>query len=639
MKNFLNYSNPKTFRSLLFLSSFLFCLAGCKGGEKKPSVVKENYFEASEDSKLATINSLSSTDVYGRSFGEGDVTSSDRKVGMFYFIWHGEHVQNGIFNVTELKKTNPEALWDINADPTISRTSDFHYFSEPLYGYYCSDDPWVITRHVELLTMMGVDYISFDLTNFALYEKNSAAIFDVLLKYQAQGWKIPLVTSILNGTSVEANHDQRIASYYNTFYKDPKYDSLWLRDPETNKPIITISIDEYYDKLPLEVRQNIKFYNTIWPYDEGQTTYDDLSWLDWEYPQTEYINSKGTLMNVSVAQHCDGSFGSSVNPEMNKYPSKNRGRGYNYETKKNESENAFKGTNLETQWSNVFNSERGIDEVFVTGWNEWIAYKLPYASLHPGVDNPPYDKNTTVDFCDTCDEEYSRDLEMTKGGYGDNFYLQNTRLTRKFKSSNIVKYFGSYATQNLRNYDWQNARTYEDFVGDAMERNFARADKSGVFYTNNTNRNDIASTKVSNDKNNLYIQIQTKDNVVIDETTNNNLNLLLSVDGSNANDWNGYNFILNTEPMTAPEGTTDISAFKPNSFEHDEVGRATYVRNGNTISLCIPLSSLGLTSDEFTVDFKVADGISDPSDIMNYYIDGDSAPIGRLNYRYNSTHR
>ena len=59
----------------------------------------------------------------------------------------------------------------------------------------------------------------------------------------------------------------------------------------------------------------------------------------------------------------------------------------------------------------------------------------------------------------------------------------------------------------------------------------------------------------------------------------------------------------------------------------------------NTLSISIPLASLGLNGDEkFTIDFKVSDGISDISDMMNYYVDGDSAPIGRLNYRYNSEH-
>ena len=41
-------------------------------------------------------------------------------------------------------------------------------------------------------------------------------------------------------------------------------------------------------------------------------------------------------------------------------------------------------------------------------------------------------------------------------------------------------------------------------------------------------------------------------------------------------------------------------------------------------------------SKRFTINFKVADNISVQSDIMNYYVTGDSAPIGRFNYTYNA---
>ena len=54
------------------------------------------------------------------------------------------------------------------------------------------------------------------------------------------------------------------------------------------------------------------------------------------------------------------------------------------------------------------------------------------------------------------------------------------------------------------------------------------------------------------------------------------------------------------------------------------------------MSVKIPLSLLGVKgSTELTLDLKVADNVTDPSDIMSYYTSGDSAPAGRLSYRYN----
>ena len=49
----------------------------------------------------------------------------------------------------------------------------------------------------------------------------------------------------------------------------------------------------------------------------------------------------------------------------------------------------------------------------------------------------------------------------------------------------------------------------------------------------------------------------------------------------------------------------------------------------------IPLKALGLKGD-FTIDFKVSDNVQEPEDIMSYYVYGDSAPIGRMNYRYSA---
>ena len=680
-------------RKVLVLSSvdvFVLLCAGCQTTNKNQT---KDYGLMLADNNVhnATINSIVASDIYGRSFDEGDVASSDKKVGMFYFVWLGEHTDQGIFDVTKYSQTEDgkKALWSeiemIDPDGSITDPSNykikeefdadgnpitpsplftFHYFSEPLYGYYCSNDPWVIARHIELLTMSGIDYISLDLTNISIYEKNIKAVLDSLLKFQNLGWNVPKVTTFLTGTDKTQNHPGRILDFYNIFYADSKYDSLWLRDEETNKPIISIDRFAYYSGLSPIVTANLKIKNTIWPFDNGPTIYDDMSWMDWEYPQRVYENSDGNYMSVSITQHVAGSFGMSVNPHTKngenvraKYAEthdvfdtggktnydSNRGRGWDYELNKNVPENAFKGTNFESQWSNALNSSKPIDEVFVTGWNEWIAYKYPVEILHGGSKSvrDVYGKYyNQVDFCDTADEEFSRDIEMTRGGYGDNFYLQNMRNTREFKfNSSKVQYAGAYATNNIQNINWRNAREYLDFTGEVFARNFDRADHQEV-YVNNTNRNDIKSTKVSHDGNNLYMQIETVDNIIMEEDKENNMNVLLSLHDSDKPSWNGYQFLLNKTALTQGLGKGSIQGFKNNNFaETEEIGKYDYFLDKNKLSISIPLEALGVEKDQqFTVDFKVADGIEDPTDIMNYYVDGDSAPIGRLNYRYNSKH-
>ena len=683
--NFSSYDKKASKKILIcgVLISLVSLMSACKT-ETKTEIIDYGVIKADKNLYNATINSIVSTDVYGRSFDEGDVASSDKKVGMFYFIWLGEHEEAGIFDVTKYNKTEEgrKALWsklelvddeyqivqeyDDEGQPIeASPLHKFHYFSEPLYGYYCSDDPWVLARHIELLTMSGIDYISLDLTNMSIYEKNTRAVLEALLKYQNEGWRVPQVTSFLTGTTKSFNHPQRVLDFYNAFYTDPRYDSLWLRDDATGKPVISIDRPQYYADLSPLVTANLKIRNTIWPYDKEQTAYDDASWMDWQYPQRVYTNSDGTYMSVSVSQHVGGSFGVSCNPYVKNdsnvrtpvaeyyhyydtgaatnYDS-NRGRGWDYELNKNVKENAFKGTNLEAQWRNALDNEKSIDEVFVTGWNEWVAYKLPLNEIHGGTTklDEYYGKYyNTVTFCDTCDEEFSRDIEMTKEGYGDNFYLQNMRLTREYKfASSKVRYAGEYVTESLKNLSWDKARTYLDFTNEVFARDFDRADHQER-YINNTNRNDIESVKMSHDGNNLYLQIKTVNNIVIDNEQNNNMNVLLSVDGSELPSWEGYNFILNRNALTKGEGKTKLETIKTDGqFDFgDEAKECDYYLDGKTLSIAIPLSFLGIKDgQEFTIDFKVADGISEPNNIMNYYVDGDSAPIGRLNYRYNSEH-
>jgi hypothetical protein len=63
-------------------------------------------------------------------------------------------------------------------------------------------------------------------------------------------------------------------------------------------------------------------------------------------------------------------------------------------------------------------------------------------------------------------------------------------------------------------------------------------------------------------------------------------------------------------------------------------GEASYTVSGNVMQISIPLSALGLTKDNCYVQFKVTDNVTKYDDIMDYYVTGDSAPIGRLSYTY-----
>jgi hypothetical protein len=637
----------KSWLSLFLAAAMLVPTSACrdKGGDEG----FDNAILVTETNNQynATVNSLVATDALGRSFNEALVTDSNNKVGLFYWIWHGEHTRAGIFNISELLEENPDILWSAGADSREdSPLNAMHYWAEPLYGYYSSDDPWVIKKHLELFTMSSIDYLALDLTNLSTYDDTLVVLAEEIQRLQAQGWNPPTILPIF-GANV--NSRKNIYPFYEKFYKNADYDSVWFK--ENGKPVLCAdyadSASPAYTDMFADIQSHagltdaqvnefkafFTFRNTLWPYqhDEKYDTVadDDMSWIDWYYPQ--HISGQG-YVNVSVAQHPAYAFSVSEHPEFRDiYYNVNRGRGWDYTTQTNSYRSVLSGLNLENQWKTALDNLDKVDEVMVTGWNEWIAAKLTnYHSSYDGF----------VQFADQFNMEFSRDLEMMadEDGYGDNFYLQNMRNTRAFKNGQSAAFVAGKASPALDGEnDWNKGRTYLDISGEVVERNHRNTDGSGM-YVNTTNRNDVVSAQMVNDGEYLYIRITTLDDIIIDETAENNLNILLSIKGSTAPSWEGYQFVLNrTAPKTGLSKTSLEKVKTAGKYEFSAVNSVDSYLNGKTFSVKIPLKDLGIANAKnFTVDFKVADGISDPSNMMKYYVDGESAPVGRLNYRYNA---
>jgi hypothetical protein len=57
---------------------------------------------------------------------------------------------------------------------------------------------------------------------------------------------------------------------------------------------------------------------------------------------------------------------------------------------------------------------------------------------------------------------------------------------------------------------------------------------------------------------------------------------------------------------------------------------------GNQLQFAVPRRALGLKSGETktAIDFKWADNLQHPGDVMDFYVSGDVAPGERFNYRY-----
>ncbi len=563
-----------------------------------------------------SILNLPSTDASGRRSTVSSGPAKERRyVGLFYSLWLGQHhaQQHAIYDNQKLLEQNPDDLYNPEGTGN-SPLHEFHFWGEPLYGYYSMSDPWVITRHIELLTNAGIDYLCIDATNNVVYPESTGVLFQVLLSFQKQGFNIPKIVFYTNSES-----GSTVDSLYDRYYSSDKYKSLWFCPK--GKPLI-IGITENNGKAS-DMTKYHSFSNFIKP--EMKTFFDvresqwpngdynpiSIPWMSWQYPQWNHSGS----VAVPVAQHSHSViYASSMHPECS--------RGYNHITKEVENDWTL-GANFETMWKAVHSSTDTISNVLITSFNEWMAIK--YAGKSEG--------RNYVFFVDVFNNEFSRDIEMMKAGYKDNFYLQLVRNVRNFKFKEAIHYQYPHKTINIREATedtWENTKaTYVDYAGDAISRDFVNAVGTDR-YTDNSNRNDITQIKVVHDRKNVYFCIKTKDPITRhNEKEVNWMNIFLKTNGDHS--FEGYHYVINRKPEE--NGKTSVE--KSTGGYHWEVtGKAEYHVNGCVMQIALPLKAIGLDKDNFPFEFKVSDNVTDYADIMDYYITGDSAPIGRLNFSY-----
>lgn len=597
----------------------------------------DNELNNSGVSKQFTINMLSGTDDFGRSFEPSSGLKPDKKryVGIFYFAWLGQHrsEQDGIFDVTKLLKTNPKELW--NADSMVSLAGKYHFWGEPLYGYYNSCDPWVIRRHVELLTMAGIDFIVLDATNSFEYFEVADVLFPILQEYYNKGWNVPKVVYYCNNSS-----NQVVKRLYEGYpdnsgetglkgtgiYKKGLYKDLWFMP--NGKPLIIAATKATNNSSEQKVTDPVllkffEFKESQWPIVEDDRK-DGFPWIDFRRPQVTYND----VISVSVAQHNLLPFSDAVLDKT--VASQMWGRGYTSKGGADHSEKAIRmGLNFEEEWNTAIN--RDLKYTFITGWNEWIALKLigsPSAAV-PGNPN-------RVFFVDNFNEEYSRDVEMMKGGYGDNFYMQMARNIRTLKYGKYTKQTNPVKTSiNIKKgmAQWKNVKDVYFAMTGKGNRNFMDFSCTEN-YVDNSLINDIDEIRVTNDNNNLYFLVKCTADINVNLASGRFMNLLIDVDGVKGKSFYGYDYLVNRKMENNGVSSVEKYNYDKGNFNFERKGSAEFTVNKRYMQIKIPLSALGIGSNSFRINFKFADNVSNTGDIQSYYTSGTTAPYGRMNYTY-----
>ena len=542
-------------------------------------------------------------------------------VGMFYFLWHGKHAPTDkIYNLQEILDSTPDADKGKLSTGKYGKVGEFHWFGEPLYGYYYINDEWVLRKHMELLTNAGVDFLFFDTTNNHTHADTALKIMKILHEMNEQGYNAPGVVFYTN-----TNAATMVKNLYNEIYAQNRYPDTWFCID--GKPVMIGPADaNINDFFTMKINQ--------WP-TERENHVDAWPWMDGKRPQYIYKDGEGnkSAINVSVAQHSSTwRFSDSIYDLMDRA---NLGRSYG-EAKLNEKltekyydaiaadpELYKQGLNFQAQWDAAHKSD--VPYVLVTGWNEWIAQRQSTSTEY-------------AHFVDLASVEFSRDIEMMKGGYFDNYYMQLAFNIQKYKgASPIILQDARHPINVTGGFEQWDAVTvtYTDYVKDCLDRDFNGYGEQ--VYTDTTGRNDFTAFKITHDTKNVYFYAETRFDISKPDKDSSWMQLFIDADQNVSTGWYGYDYVVNYQAKD--EFTTTVAKYNgtDNAFSFEVVGEVSYRAKGNKMMIAVPLEMLGVEHcDYMNFHFKWVDSDSKMTTMEQFYTEGDVAPLGRLNYVFNT---
>ncbi len=582
------------------------------------------------------------TDGLGRvslTYADVGAPREDKTLAMFYWTWHTkETASKGAVNTTELLKEYPDAKNDYNHAAWQGK-GHYCFWNEPIYGFYTTEDPWVLRRQAELLANAGVDTVFTDNTNGGFTWRESYLVlyptWEEALK--SGGVDVPKVSFLLPFGA----HDGAISQanvIYHDIYKPGLYQDLWFY--WEGKPMLM----GIRNAVPSgDIGKEIKsFFN----WRAGQPEYlvagtaaKQWGWLS-TYPQALYSATgakglkKGEVEQMSVGVAVNHNY---VTHEITAMNGQNvMGRSYTSDYPDRYEKEGPSASLWGYQFAEQFNYALEVDPevIFVTGWNEWHAWRQP---------NPWGGANSQVNnaLVDQFDNEHSRDLEPTKGELKDHYYYQFVNFARRYKGVNPIPEPSFAATIDLGagQAQWKDvAPYYEAYANNTGDR---KSSGYGNYkYTETSGRNDLIGAQVARDDEYVYFNVECAENIT---PYTDSLWMTLYIDSDQQNQgWETFEYVINKSAASAD--TVVLEKFSGNGYESTKVADCAYTVDGRYMTVKVAKSDLGLSGNDFTVNFSWTDNVHDEGDystfsgdIMDFYISGDVAPGARFKYSYVST--
>ena len=545
------------------------------------------------------------TDNLGRSLpvgGEVRAPRAGKTAAMFYYLWQQDGA--GPVDISQALAANPGA-------PKLGGRPSFHWWGQPEAGYFNAADPWVIRRNLSMLSDAGVDVIFFDVTNAFTYLDTVKSLCATALEMRAQGNRTPQIGFLTNARAAKTQ-----AELYREFYAKNLYRELWFN--WDGKPLMMGDVNALSDdKAPMDdAVKNFFSWRKSWAWSDPGGWYGDgkgkWPWLD-NTPQQPGLAPDGTVEQIVV--------------ETAQHPTSNKGKSYRdgHEPPLDEyalTPDTGQGFYFAEQWKRALQVDPPL--LFITQWNEWIAQRfIAGQDGNPGFLGRPT-KDGDSFFVDAYNAEFNRDIEPMQGGYSDNYYYQLADGLRRYKGARPTPLASGPRTMKLDGDigAWSAVGPeFRDTIGDTVHRDFRGWNKNTV-YKNDSGRNDIVAAKVARDAKNLYFLVQTRDKLT-PRTDSNWMMLFLDTDRDPRTGWHGYD---------ARVIGGKIELWQNNAWAG--AGTAKMAPGENDLELELPRALISrVSAAELSFDFKWVDN-ADPNRIESWFVDGDSAPNRRFNYRF-----
>ena len=624
------------------------------------------------------------TDALGRnlpSYDEVGPVKDDKRrvVSIFYITWHSEGHFADVTSpysadVSKILKADPSARLDAN-NP-LWKDGSYHW-GEPETGYFLSQDEYVIRKDMAMLSEAGVDVLVMDVTNAVRYWDEWEVLFKTMQKMKLEGTKVPKFCFwAFNGPVISVVQD-----LYDQVYKNERFKDLWFY--WDGKPLIlyngtplytgggetVLNPNPHYDPDAITNVNNphygdpdytSEYYTDYTKEVKNFFTCRSMWWGYYEWAGKRYV---GTEDNWSFGYDLDNSSVKSMNPDNlvsthngikeqaavtpAQHPSSLVGKSWRRQTGEpvlNEYDKPVSayvpwlgktvqnpegyGIYFQDRWDEALKTDP--DMLYINDWNEWTAGKYPPSS---GSSVSFMRRNSTYFFVDQYNAEFNRCVQPMKDGYSDNYYMQMTQNIRKYKgirpgiepqSAHTITIDGQFG-------DWQDVNNeFRDVKGDVFHRN--HNGYGGLHYTNETGRNDIITSRVAFDDQNISFYVETAAPLTPSADPNWML-LFLDVDRNKGTGWEGYDYVVNYGVKSGSE--TTVKQWDGVNWVNETV--IPYAVSGDEMEISIPRSAVMMETGTPEFYFHWADNPQQLNDITCFFTDGESAPDRRFNYNFSTS--